>query len=114
MKRRLELTAARLLAYSRSGNFHSDPGAAARLGYEKLVAAGMQVAGPAYGLLLDRFGDEFLERGEIEMKFVGMAVDGDEIEGVLEDDDTFAVTVVGADHPAVVGSGRLTPSPGAP
>ena len=31
----------------------------------------MQVAGPAYGLLLDAWGEEFLAHGTIELKFVG-------------------------------------------
>ena len=48
------------------------PGAAARSsGYHALVAQGMQVAGPAYGLLLDAWGEDFLAHGTIELKFVG-------------------------------------------
>ena len=40
MKRTLELTPELLRAYSRRGNFHSDPEAASRLGYDKLIAQG--------------------------------------------------------------------------
>ena len=43
--------------YSRAGNFHSDPEEARRLGMPGLVAQGMQVCGPAYGVLLDAWGD---------------------------------------------------------
>ncbi len=82
--RRLELTAARLQAYSRRGNFHSDPDAAAGLGYRGLVAQGMQAAGPAYGLLLDAWGEDFLDHGEIELKFVGVVVDGQTVEATVE------------------------------
>jgi len=76
MNRTLTLTPERLLAYSRSGNFHSDPEAAAALGYRGLVAQGMHVAGPAYALLLDAWGEGFLARGEVELKFVGVVTDG--------------------------------------
>ena len=40
--------------------------------HDRLVAQGMQVAGPAYGLLLDEWGDDFLAHGTIELKFVGL------------------------------------------
>ena len=48
------------------------PDAAARARLRRLVAQGMQVAGPAYGLLLDAWGEEFLAHGAIELKFVGI------------------------------------------
>ena len=65
MKRSLELTPELLRLYSRRGNFHSDPDAAADIGYDQLVAQGMQVAGPAYGLLLEAWGEEFLAHGTL-------------------------------------------------
>ena len=61
VNRSLHLTAELLRRYSRRGNFHSDPDAAASIGYSRLVAQGMQVAGPAYGLLLDEWGEDFLD-----------------------------------------------------
>jgi acyl dehydratase len=67
VKRRLDLTPELLRLYSRRGNFHSDPEAAGALGYDKLVAQGMQVAGPAYGLLLDAWGEDFLAHGQVEL-----------------------------------------------
>jgi hypothetical protein len=60
-RRELLLTAELLRAYSRRGNFHSDPDEASKIGFTGLVAQGMQVAGPAYGVLLDEWGEEFLE-----------------------------------------------------
>ena len=44
----------------------------------------MQVAGPAYGVLLDEWGEDFLAHGEIEMRFVGMVVAGDTIDAGVE------------------------------
>jgi acyl dehydratase len=107
MKRRLELTPDLLRAYSRRGNFHSDPEAAATLGYDRLVAQGMQVAGPAYGLLLDAWGEEFLAHGTIEVKFVSACTDGETIEAAVEIDDGHAsITVdnVSSGRTSVIGS----------
>ncbi len=94
MKRSLELTPELLRRYSRRGNFHSDPDAAAALGYDHLVAQGMQVAGPAYGLLLDAWGEEFLAHGTIQLKFVGPVIDGETVEADVElDGDDATITV---------------------
>jgi len=84
VQRRLDLTPDLLRAYSRRGNFHSDPAAAAALGYDRLVAQGMQVAGPAYGLLLDAWGEEFLSHGTIELKFVAACTDGETVIATVE------------------------------
>lgn len=97
MRRSLHLTPELLRAYSRRGNFHSDPDAASELGYEHLVAQGMQVAGPAYGLLLDAWGEEFLAHGELELKFVGMVTDGQTVDAVVAlEGSTASLTVVNA------------------
>ena len=112
MKRSLLLTADLLRLYSRRGNYHSDPDAAAEIGYSRLVAQGMQVAGPAYGLLLDEWGDDFLARGSIELKFVGMVVDGETVDATVttSDPDSAAITVASGDRTAVVGTAtRCTP-----
>lgn len=125
MKRDLELTHERLTAYSRSGNFHSDPDAAAKLGYEGMVAQGMQVAGPAYGLALDAWGEAFLAHGTFEAKFVGMVFEGttvtaaitsgppsDDLVDALADADStvFEVTIPGPDGPRTVVVGRASRS----
>ena len=44
----------------------------------------MQVAGPAYDVLLDAWGEDFLAHGEIDMRFVGMVLAGDTIEVAVE------------------------------
>lgn len=107
MKRSLHLTADLLRRYSRRGNFHSDPDAAAAIGYERLVAQGMQAGAPAYGLLIDEWGTDFLATGTIELKFVGMVIDDETVEADVEFDPsstsaTFTVTV--ADRTVVVGT----------
>ena len=86
MKRSLHLTPDLLRRYSRRGNFHSDVDAAATIGYQRLVAQGMQVAAPAYGILLDEWGDDFLASGTIELKFVGMVVDDETVDADVEID----------------------------
>jgi acyl dehydratase len=94
-------------AYSRRGNFHSDAETAASLGMPGLVAQGVQIAGPAYNILLAEWGDGFLEHGELELRFVSMVVAGDTIEARVEiDGHTAAIEVVNttAERTAVVGS----------
>ena len=110
MKRSLLLTADLLRLYSRRGNYHSDPEAAAKIGYSRLVAQGMQVAGPAYGLLLDEWGDEFLAHGSIELKFVGMVEDGETVDATVTTSDSGAatITVASGDRTAVVGTAART------
>ena len=82
--RRSTVTEELVRAYSRRGNFHSDAETAAALGMPGLVAQGVQVAGPAYNILLDAWGDDFLEHGELDLRFVGMVVAGDTIEARVD------------------------------
>ena len=98
-------------AYSRRGNYHSDSDAAAELGLSGLIAQGLQVAGPAYGELLDAWGDEFLAHGEVDMKFVGVVMAGDTVGARVATDDgraTFEVVNESAGRVAVVGSARAS------
>jgi len=107
--RRLAVTEELVRAYSRRGNYHSDPALSAQLRLPGLVAQGVQAAGPAYGVLLDEWGEEFLAHGEIEMRFVGIVLAGDTIDASVEiddDDATFQVTDATAAHTAVVGTAR--------
>jgi acyl dehydratase len=109
LERQLRLTPELLQAYSRRGNFHSEPDEARRLGLPGLVAQGTQVAGPAYGLLLDEWGADFLAHGEIELKFVGMVVDGQTVDAmvtVTADDAELEVTNRDRAQVAVVGRAR--------
>ena len=106
MKRSLHLTADLLRRYSRRGNFHSDVDAAATIGYQRLVAQGMQAAAPAYGLLLDEWGVDFLASGTIELKFVGMVVDDETVDADVEIDGDSGSAVIGVlvdDRTVVVG-----------
>ncbi len=111
--RTLAVTEDLVRAYSRRGNYHSDPTLSAELRLPGLVAQGVQAAGPAYGLLLDEWGEEFLAHGEIEMRFVGIVLAGDTIDATIEidagtdaDAATFTVADTTAAHTAVVGRAR--------
>jgi acyl dehydratase len=113
--RTLAVTEDLVRAYSRRGNYHSDPELSADLRLPGLVAQGVQAAGPAYGLLLDEWGEEFLAHGEIEMRFVGIVLAGDTIDASVEidaGDASFTVTDTTAAHPAVVGTATRRATPG--
>ena len=110
-RRDLLLTPELLRAYSRRGNFHSESDEADKLGLPGLVAQGMQVAGPAYGVLLDEWGEEFLAHGEVDLKFVGMVMDGETVDATVRiDGDDAELEVVNRDRerPAAVGRARRT------
>jgi acyl dehydratase len=112
--RTLTLSAERLRWYSRRGNFHADPDAARDLGLPDLVAQGMQVAGPAYGLLLDEWGEEWLTDGMIELTFVGMVTADETVEARVDvdgDDAKVTVTGVGDGRVRVVGRAACRGSP---
>ena len=109
--RSLAITEDLVRAYSRRGNFHSDPTISAGLKLPGLVAQGVQAAGPAYGLLLDAWGDDFLAHGEIEMRFVGVVLAGDTVDARVDVDEagdaaTFEVTNTTGARTAVVGRAR--------
>ena len=95
MTRSLVVTEQLIRAYSRRGNFHSEAGEASALGLPGLVAQGVQVAGPAYGVLLDAWGEDFLAHGEFECTFVGMVTDDNVVTAQIDvdDDDTATFTV---------------------
>lgn len=106
--RSLTLTDDLLRAYSRRGNFHSEPDEARRIGLPGLVAQGMQVAGPAFAIALDAWGDDFLAHGVIDLKFVGMVVDGQTVDAEVElAEEAAAVTVVDHDTGAVAVVGTM-------
>ncbi len=109
LERELHLTPELLQAYSRRGSFHSEPDQARRLGLPGLVAQGTQVAGPAYGLLLDEWGEDFLAHGEIELRFVGMVVDGQTVDATVSLDGADAelqVAIRDTNQLSVVGHAR--------
>jgi hypothetical protein len=109
--RRLVLTEDAIRAYSRRGNYHSDADEAKALGLPGLVAQGVQVAGPAYGVLLDEWGADFLAHGTFESRFVGMVTDDQTVEAKVIFDGTtarFEVTNETAGNVAVVGTASVT------
>jgi acyl dehydratase len=109
-RRELALTSERQRAYSRSGNFHADPESASALGLPGLVAQGMQVLAPAYGVLLDEWGEDFLAHGTLEVRFVAMVVAGETAAADVTidgDEANFEVTVTSDDRVAVVGAAHL-------
>jgi acyl dehydratase len=106
-----QLTEELVRAYSRRGNFHSDAETAAALGMPGLVAQGVQVVGPAYGMLLEEWGEDFLAHGEIDLRFVGMVVAGDTIVAKVEvasdlEGATIEVVNTTAGRVAAVGQAR--------
>jgi acyl dehydratase len=106
LQRSLTLSGDLLRAYSRRGNFHSDAAEADRLGLPGLVAQGMQVAAPAYSALLDAWGDDFLAHGSLDLKFVGMVLEGETVlAGVEVDGETATITVTNATRGATVAVG---------
>jgi acyl dehydratase len=112
MERRatLAVTEDLVRAYSRRGNFHSDAETAAALGLSGLVAQGVQIAGPAYNMLLAEWGHDFLAHGEIDLRFVGMVVAGDSVEARVDIDEngtaTVEVTNTTEGHTAAVGTAQ--------
>ena len=109
LTRSLAITEDLVRAYSRRGNYHSDPAMSADLQLPGLVAQGVQVAGPAYGALLDAWGEEFLAHGEIDMRFVGIVLAGVTVDARVEIDDdsaTFDVENTTRSRTAVVGTAR--------
>jgi len=111
VSRSLTITEDLVRAYSRRGNYHTEAATSAELGLPGLVAQGMQVAGPAYGALLDAWGENFLAHGELDMRFTGIVLAGDAVEARVDfgDDDvdaSFEVTNVARGFAAVVGTAR--------
>jgi acyl dehydratase len=96
----------------RRGNFHSDPAEARRRGLPGLVAQGLQVAAPAYGVLLDAWGEAFLVNGSIELSFASMVVDDQTVDAVVTfpdgDDDDGGDRAHGADTAPIEITNRPT------
>ncbi len=114
-RRTLTITDELIVRYSRRGNFHSEATDPAAIALGGLVAQGTQVCGPAYGAMLDAWGAEFLDHGELDLRFVGMVLGGDTIDTVVDFDDDVGDDVAEAsinvrnssrDHTAAVGTAR--------
>ncbi len=108
-RRRAVVTDDSIRRYSRRGNYHSEPSTAAEFGLPGLVAQGTQVCGPAYALLLEAWGEAFVAHGQLDARFVGIVVGGDEIEttvAVAADRADFEVWNRTRDRLAATGSAR--------
>ena len=121
-RRSLVITEDLVRAYSRRGNYHSDASQAEKLGLPGLVAQGTQAMGPAYGLLLDTWGADFLAEGEIDVRFVGMVLANQTVDATvaiaddLHDEATIEVSNRDSGRLAVVGTAMrisrgATPAP---
>jgi acyl dehydratase len=96
-------------AYSRRGNYHSDPEQSSNLGLDRLVAQGMQAAGPAFAELIDAWGEDFFSGAEIDLRFVGVVHAGDTVTATVEfDADSATITVENnsSQRTAVAGTAR--------
>ena len=99
--RSLVITEDLIRRYSRRGNYHSEASTASELGLPGLVAQGTQVTGPAFGLLLDAWGEDFLAHGSLDVKFVGVTLAGDHVVATVTidgDDGAAAATETTARH----------------
>ena len=109
LTRSLTITEELVRAYSRRGNYHSDAALSDELQLPGLVVQGVQAAGPAYGALLDTWGEDFLEHGEIDMRFVGIVLAGDTVDARVDVDGdaaTFEIANTTGARTAVVGYAR--------
>ncbi|HET9730821.1 MAG TPA: MaoC/PaaZ C-terminal domain-containing protein [Acidimicrobiia bacterium] len=106
---RFTITDQLIRAYSRRGNYHSEASVSEELGLPGLVAQGMQALGPAYGEVLEAWGETFLARGELDVRFVGTVLAGHTIETMVDIDGDVArieVTNVDSARTAVIGTAR--------
>ena len=91
---------------------HYDAEYAAQRGFRGTLAHGLMVQGYANVLAVELYGTEWMERGEIEVKFVRPVFPGDDV--TVEIDDSGTLTASNADGPVMVGTAILRPSAGEP
>ena len=107
--RRLHVSEELVLAYSRRGNYHSDPEQSSKLGLDRLVAQGMQAAGPAFAELIDTWGEAFFTGAEVDLRFVGVVHAGDTVTATVEfHEDSATIEVHNDQKTAVTGIARKT------
>jgi acyl dehydratase len=92
--RTIVITEELIRRYSRRGNYHSEAATAAELGLPGLVAQGTQVTGPAYGLLLGVWGEDFLAHGSLDVRFVGVTLADDRVTASVNIDGDSATIAV--------------------
>lgn len=72
--------------YSGPGNIHSDLESARAIGLDACVAQGMMTMAYASELLTREIGPDWLERGDLSVKFIALVYDGDEVTVRAESD----------------------------
>ena len=95
--------------YSGPGNIHSDLEVAKRTGLDATIAQGMMTLAFASELMSQIYGPEWLERGEIDVKFTRAVVSGDTVRLSAEQGaDSYDVAAINqSGETLMVGSARL-------
>lgn len=84
---------------------HYDDDYARQRGFRGTLAHGLMVQGYANVLAVDLYGTDWMERGEIEVKFVRPVFPGDTV--TVELDESGVLTASNQDGPVIVGTARL-------
>ena len=95
--------------YSGPGNIHSDIEVARRTGLDATIAQGMMTLAFASELMTQVYGPEWLERGEVSVKFTKPVVAGDDVTvSAAAGADGYDVTAVNrSGQTLMVGTARL-------
>lgn len=98
-----------MTVYSGPGNIHSDEEVAKRTGLNAPIAQGMQTLAYASELMTRVCGAEWLERGEISVKFTKPVFAGDTVTvAATETDDGYTVEAVNQNGDVLmVGEARM-------
>ncbi len=72
---------------------HYDHDYALERGFRGTLAHGLMIQGYANALAVQKYGDDWYDRGVIEVKFVGPTCPGDDLTVTIEDDGTLTATV---------------------
>jgi len=84
---------------------HYDADYAKERGFRGTLAHGLMVQGYANVLAVDLYGTSWMDRGEIEVKFVRPVFPGDTV--TVEIDDAGKLTASNQDGPVIVGTAKL-------
>jgi acyl dehydratase len=95
--------------YSGPGNIHSDVDVAKRTGLDAPIAQGMMTLAYASELMTEVCGPDWLERGEISVKFTKPVYHGDTVRVRAEPSgEAYAITATNQkDETLMVGEARL-------
>lgn len=86
---------------------HYDAEYAKKRGFRGTLAHGLMVQGYANVMAVDLYGTTWMERGEIEVKFVRPVFPGDSM--TVEIDEAGTLTASNQDGPVMVGTAKLRP-----